>query len=589
MVKLISPEYHARLFGSEQPARVLSIAQRKELAQFGLLDAPDNNPQVELPIPARVGSADIILPAIVEKWAPLRERLGQFLQRFATAETQQAVPRRNDCPQPGWHKFADGGTWVPVPTCMTGKVYVADYETGVVNGRWLPICAVVATERGEWYTWFNPGLWDASQREWLVPLYPEYPDSIGVAHNAGYERSFSLPQYDWQAETGYWFCTMSLVQGLRGMNNQQIPAYRKFSAEGRQFPWVKAATPSNLSEALRNVTGVSLDKSVRTDYLSRGQGFILASESTRGRTAFHRPKLGEVSEVTEEGELSDAGDGATVADMAGDVEWVEAGFKAAPGWEVVEVTTDPHDFRREVVDYCALDVWACAHLGARLWAEFEGEALDYRLRKTPRTSDITFAGMLLMSRERVPLSDRWKDYYNQAEAYRLKTEQYIASQLVRVSNDVCSQQSSCLWSEQLAESHKRGTAGWYKDFLADPTLGKTVVPLLLKVTWDGQPLRLVREGGKKFWQWLKPDGTVGVVPHPQDPTRYACSLLTKDLYPVEVCNPAAEQHLSVASWDGAIGAILDSARSIQNWVSLRKRVANVQSYDTGGRAADRTQ
>jgi hypothetical protein len=522
MLKLVSPEYHQKLFGKPQPKRELSEKLLENLRKFSLLEVSDPSPDTELPLPADLPPALELARDSSKKWQTIRDGLGRFL---ANVDTHPPTITK---PVAGWQKLGLDG-WEQTNSVKTGLFYGCDIETGKIGNVWVPICACVLTAE-TWYVWVNPGVFDEKNLAWLVPLFPENENSVGIAHNAGYERSFMAPQYQWDGQTGYWFCTLSMVQGLRGMSNQQLPVYLKLRSTGSAPLWVRKASMGGLATAYETIVGRTLVKGLRDEFLAGGMGFRLSCKAPEGMTKLFWKKGQELTEYTEGPVPGDFEDGEEEVG-APSYSYGNPDSETPDGYTVFELK-DPEEFLVDVINYCFKDVSACVELGDALWPEFTPP----KKSAAPCVHIATFAGMLLMSKERVPLSRRWLDYFSSAEKIYEQYNAEISEALVKLAVRVSQAGPENSWHKQLdwePKGVKNTQPKWLVSFLANPTMRRIELPLLLKCTWEGKPLTLVRDGAKKSWVYESDAGEMATVPHPSDPEKNASSLISKELFPVE--------------------------------------------------------
>jgi len=569
MLKLISPEYHQRIFGNPQKLSPMPEHLQHDLEYFNLGDVTDPSPDTELPIPENIPSAPDLANQGREYWDELQHNLGVFLTKNGNAK----MPAPITTVLPGWSHF-QGKKWTASEGPNPSGVYAVDVETGVYLGQWVPVIACVLAETG-WYIWVNPGVKDHKDTEWLVPLSVSSRDAIGLAHNAGYERSYMAPQYSWYEESGYWFCTMSLVTRLRGMSNQQLLTWLKLNKDGTVLPyWAKRATMASLSKAAEVVLGEKLDKEMRDTLLAKGMGFTLSCSTMvkEGDSLFWRSgsdiDLENVSDSELEAANFDEVEG-------GETDLLNRFFIGQPGVKHSEydehVCQNPEHFLRELSNYCFKDVLTCVKLADTLWPEFCGNVQ----RRLQGIHVASFAGALLMSKQRIPLSGRWDDYFKNAEEKYQNGRQYLTSFCLALANEVCSQGPENSWWRQLdwsAKNSRHPESKWYLEYCDNPALSRIQSAILLKATYKGMSIRLVKEGTKKFWKYDGPDGSVEIIPHPSDPSRQAVNLISKELYPVPEINEASGQLLSCADWNGDLTSLFELVRGMSTWTSLRKRV-----------------
>lgn len=135
-------------------------------------------------------------------------------------------------------------------------IYTVDIETcRLSEGYWVPFCAVVY----DWLTgdyWY----WVARAINSFVHL-PIAPGSILIGHNiCGYDRQYFENEY--QLDPPYEYLdTMGFAVRLRGISSQQVPLYKLDRGD-----WVKEHYGNSLAALTEAYLGLSLDKSVRSDF-----------------------------------------------------------------------------------------------------------------------------------------------------------------------------------------------------------------------------------------------------------------------------------------------------------------------------------
>jgi DNA polymerase gamma 1 len=323
-----------------------------------------------------------------------------------------------------------------------------------------------------WYAWLSPWLLGESENDrQLIPLGDPTKDRVIVGHNVGFDRARILEEYDIKQSRNAFLDTMSLHVAVNGMCSQQRPTWMKAkknrelrervatetadhdlaellrnkSMNDEEELWVERSSVNSLRDVAKFHLNVSIDKAVRDDFGELDRDGILA-------------KLDEL------------------------------------------------------LDYCAADVSITHRVYRIVFPNF--------LEVCPHP--VSFAALRHLSSVILPTNKSWDAYIANAEATYQKLLAAVHERLVGLTDKALEMKDSPdewqndPWMQQLdwsgqeikmvkgkkkndpprpaARQKKPGMPQWYKDLFAknDAPLNITVrtriAPLLLKMSWDGNPL-----------------------------------------------------------------------------------------------------
>ncbi|KAI3399395.1 hypothetical protein diail_7122 [Diaporthe ilicicola] len=420
-----------------------------------------------------------------------------------------------------------------------------------------------------WYVWLSPWLLgETDVKTQLVPLGDPTKERIVVGHNVGYDRARILEEYDIKQTKNCFLDTMSLHVAVNGMCSQQRPTWMKAQknrekeklarAEGtfnlgdpmdEEELWVGRSSINSLRDVAKFHLNVSMDKSARDDF-----------------SGLDRDK-------------------------------------------VLEKLDD-------LLNYCAADVAITHRVYSIVFTNF--------LKTCPHP--VSFAALRHLSSVILPVDDSWNSYIENAEAIyqRLLADVqerliYLAEKALEIKDDE-EQWSNDPWLKQLdwsgqeiryvkgkkkgdpprpAKNQKMpGMPKWYKDLFPTKdgpiniSVRTRIAPLLLRLSWEGNPLfwsdeygwvfRVPRKDkddyakksmkvcdmtGEKTDPLLRDDihGVYFKVPHKDGPT-------------ARCANPMAKSYLSyfekgiLTSEYAYAKEALEMNASCSYWISARERI-----------------
>jgi DNA polymerase gamma 1 len=370
----------------------------------------------------------------------------------------------------GWTKYNLDGTSEPIETpdadVLSFDVEVMWHETNFA----AMACATSATH---WYAWISPWLLGESESDrHLIPLGDPKKPRIIVGHNVGYDRARILEEYSIEQTANFFVDTMSLHVAVNGMCSRQRPTWNKHKKDRENQDKIAAAEENGDLDALLEHNH-SFEEEADL-WVGRS-----STNSLREVAHFHCGITIDKAKREWFGEL----------DRAGVVERLD-----------------------ELLDYCAADVDITHKVYKRVFPNF--------LETCPHP--VSFAALRHMSTQILPINDKWSAYIANAEATYQKLLIGVQERLVDLAEKAVSLRSDPStyeqdpWLSQLdwsgqevrmvkgkkkndpprpaARQKKPGMPKWYKDLFAtnDAEIALTVrtriAPLLLKMSWDDNPL-----------------------------------------------------------------------------------------------------
>jgi len=401
---------------------------------------------------------------VADEWAK------QWVSRFEKI-TQTPIPELPPIPKPnelkpGWNVFK--GSWQPSDS--PDGTLVFDTET---HGKYrqLPILGVAVNKR-YWYLWVS---------NWAVTGFDkgEYieldPASLVIAHNASFDIGRVANSY--RDDSPEWLDTLSLVQATNGLSKTILNTFKKRYKAPR---WFYQGCGVSLKDA---VTHWVRDGSARVTQDDKNlRDFFAKCEPT---SECHRGLL--------------------------------ANWDSLVGYAFNDVRATFHLFRVILPQY----ITVCPHLTSLM-----------------ATS--------LMLRAKFPINpefDEWVKFSNMQFREKLQQVDNIISEVAR--NTV---QDDTVWSRGIGESIKvkgkpvgwdiesdkvktnrelrAGNPKWYAKFLTDGktldlgeagqlelsgiTIRSRILPYLLRLKWNGSPIRHSKELG---WYFVDSEGIPTRLPH----------------------------------------------------------------------------
>lgn len=420
-----------------------------------------------------------------------------------------------------------------------------------------------------WYVWLSPWLLgETDVKTQLVPLGDPTKERIVVGHNIGYDRARILEEYDIKQTKNCFLDTMSLHVAVNGMCSQQRPT------------WMKAQKNREKERVARADGNLDMDGPMDEEELWVGRSSI---NSLRDVAKFH---------------LNVSMDKSARDDFSG-----------LDRHKVLEKLDD-------LLNYCAADVAITHRVYSIVFTNF--------LKTCPHP--VSFAALRHLSSVILPVDDSWDSYKANAEATYQKLSASVEERLISLAEkaleikDDEEQWANDPWLKQLdwsgqeirmvkgkkkedpprpAKNQKMpGKPRWYKDLSATKdgpisiSVRTRIAPLLLRLSWDGNPLfwsdeygwtfRVPREEREQYVKNSKKEcymadektepllrddihGVYFKVPHKDGPT-------------ARCANPMAKSYLSyfengiLTSEYAYAREALEMNASCSYWISARQRI-----------------
>src|SRR5574338_858482 len=542
MLKQLSPEMHRRLLGREAIPITPQVELRikSQIRKFFPEGVTDHAQEVELPLPSWLPTQPQLDRDITARIMPYIEQI------LAWMEVKELVQPSNwSCPA-GWARW-DGTKWVPCEQPPKG-CRVVDIETVPVTQykfsktgdaeplHWSPICAI-ALGINDIYIWTQEVGLEIDE----LPLSYDGVPGINIGHNSGYDNSYSLEFH--KAHMDSWedrpmsVDTFSLWQVVRGHSNQQRAIVK--NDEGWQPSWVEETAAASLSDIHEYFFDEPLSKGVRDEIVSEGYQYYCDNKAT-------------------------------------------------------------------VLEYCYSDCVATACVLQALLLEWI-EANTYR----GEVQWLTLWSQLLLSQSWLPLDEELSPvFFGNAEKAYQEIQEQLTNQVLDVAKALVAEYSELLEFKELdtedsnavahyekysaywngergfterdalllqqldwspAKSGKnKGLPAWYRSFIAKPSYGSRITPVLLGMTWNDNPI--VYENGYHYQQ----EGKLYPVPNPSKRGQPVHSMFMKDFSNDGVLDAR------IGAMSGNAQEMVEKIHSLTIWTSLRKRVAALSWEDING-------
>ena len=574
-IQQLSPELHRQVFpyGSYTSNPQLVTLSRRHLESHDLLGKQSAiSPPVNFDLPPLAGKT--LDEHFYKIGMDIAEPYLTMSKKFSSIELPK--PPKRWVKRSGWTRYEkDGkGTQVdyPLEDCL-----VFDCETLYKQSPFAVMACAASSEA--WYGWISP--WLLSKSDTPRHLVPFGSDKVSrrviVGHNVGYDRQRIQDEYHIRSSGITFLDTMSLHVAVNGMCSRQRPT------------WMKHQKQKLLKEKLSKEASSSISLS---ELLGSMDAEDEISELWIARSSIN--SLMDVANFHCNIQLDK-----TVRDYFGELD--RDGIV---------------DRFEELMHYCATDV-STTHKVYRV-------VLPAFLDVSPHP--VSFAALLRLSSEFLPVDSSWETYIETAEDTYLKLSADVQNRLKTLAQkaleikDDPSKWSSDPWLSQLDWSgqeirmlkpkkagelprpvknqKKPGMPIWYKDLFATNgsdmtlTVRSRIAPLLLRLAWEGHPLvwsdkygwvfrvddrnSIIKFQSKHFTVCDMSDepilrvrmdnhGAYFKVPHKDGPTK-------------RVANPMAKGYLS-AFEDGTLSSefayakeALDMNAACSYWISARERI-----------------
>lgn len=515
-VNRLSDELHLRVLG--RLPYDITKAQLKEAqhhwALHNLTDATDDRPIVNLPIPKGVGTYQQVADAAVELYGR-----SIFSKLESLLELQVELPYRKAPKTSGWHRLAH-----EQPSCWqscdapSDRALVLDFETVDVN---LEVDfdddnnAIV--KKPDW----RPFLCVAVDSEywyfWLADMTKELPtvapfngDNLIVGHNVSYDRSYLATEYTRQESGNNFFDTMAAWIAVRGFTNQQRSIIKASE---------KTKVAVNDSEDDDYYSFQALTQPAWVDQTT--------TQSLKSLYEFYYPEE-------------------TLDKAARDL-WVKQG------------TSYLRSNMDTVIEYAFKDVWVTLKVFQAVYPEL--------MRSQP--SKISTLAQVMLGNTWLPLSDRWENYYETAEAKTREILDGIEADLEKLALEVLDKPTEHQllvldWTPAKTGKNK-GLPKWYRDCKGRPSIGSRVAVTLLGVTYMNEIVRWQQETSNTGYYYTT---SFGKLPHPEKAGKNLSNIFCKGNVSL------FENGVFKTATDGAAKMVSDKVSTL-NWVSLRERISQV--------------
>ncbi|POR38703.1 DNA polymerase gamma, mitochondrial [Tolypocladium paradoxum] len=323
-----------------------------------------------------------------------------------------------------------------------------------------------------WYAWLSPWLLgETTNDRQLIPLGNPTKDRIIVGHNVGYDRARILEEYDIKQSRNAYIDTMSLHVAINGMCSQQRPTWMKHKKNRELRERVATQTPDHELAQLLSNRNMQEEEELWVERSS--------VNSLRDVAKFHLDVSIDKAVRDDFGEL--------------DREGVLAKLDV-------------------LMDYCAADVSITHRVYQIAFPNF--------LDVCPHP--VSFAALRHLSSVILPVNKSWDAYIANAEATYHKLSDAVRERLIGLAEkaleikDDPEKWKNDPWMKQLdwsgqeirmvkgkrkndpprpaARQKKPGMPQWYKDLFSKNdapisiTVRTRIAPLLLKMSWEGNPL-----------------------------------------------------------------------------------------------------
>ena len=353
---------------------------------------------------------------------------------------------------PGWVRYGiEGACEVAYPE---ENALVLDVETCMAVGP-DPVLATAVSPTC-WYSWVSPRLVRKQYTEWnkqdlirdrthLIPIRADAdtsPHRIIVGHNVSFDRSRLREEYNLAESNTYFVDTMALHMCVNGVTTTQRGRWLRAEGEDREeLPgWMSSSSPGALHNLYQLYLGRRLDKSQRDMFTS--------------------------------GTLEEIGDN----------------FQSG-------------------ISYCAKDSIATLEVFQCLLPLF----------KQSCPSPVTILGMMQMGNAYMPTSSKdWLKFVASCDEYHRNTVEDTSLKLRGLADTACSLSqdnlylldpwmSSLDWNVLETKNKTNKVVKWYRKELGvkseQISPQKRIVPLLLRLVWEENPLHFVEHLG---WGYVVP-------------------------------------------------------------------------------------
>ncbi|KAJ3558944.1 hypothetical protein NM688_g630 [Phlebia brevispora] len=516
-VQLLSRKLHKQIFRNVSfpppPAPYVRIA-RQHLEMHGLDPAQGS-----------------VLPDIGFTLPPLQgNNLDEHFHRIGDAASQPWLSLAKDFasaelpPRPeqwhiqaGWTRYdyypdgSSSSTHVDFPELdgQPEQMLAFDVETLPQYTQYAVIAC--AASKNAWYSWVSPWLLgESDDPEQLIPMGHPSLQRVVVGHNVSFDRARILEEYNANATQTRFLDTMALHVAVKGISSHQRPAWMKYRKD-------KAEEKAQKQEAFETVVNLMKE----TEKKEKEEIDAMKKEALRQMRQDMEESLPQLlADDTEEVEaelqskrwedITSANSLADVAKLHCDIEMskeIRSDFLDHSPQEILE---DIQDY----LNYCSYDVFVTHSVYAKVLPAF----------LTACPSPVSFAGILTMGSSFLTVNQEWERYIANAERTYKELEDKVKFRLHDLAREAKAMMEDESWKNDVWLSQLDWTpkvAGksrgvyppevisendtpeklappqdmvpeWYRDILQHgpfyPTVVNRILPCLLELTFDGQPV-----------------------------------------------------------------------------------------------------
>ncbi|CCE65831.1 hypothetical protein TPHA_0N00510 [Tetrapisispora phaffii CBS 4417] len=370
----------------------------------------------------------------------------------------------------GWYRYELGNSIPKKVAYPLEDTLVFDVETLYNISDYATLATAVSNKA--WYCWVSPFLTGESRTyKHLIPLNTLEQEKLIIGHNVAYDRARVLEEYNFKPSKSFFFDTQSLHVASSGLCSRQRPAFiknkkRKQKSEEENIevpendalvaedPWLDVASMNSLSDVALLHCNIKMDKNPRDFFASKDKQEIV-------------------------------------------------------------------DNFQHLVNYCATDVEVTSKVFDKVFPLY--------MEKCPHP--ISFGALVSLSSCILPTKyDEWKNYINNSEGIYQESKNLIEKKIKEIMDEVVNSKddpnfqsiiNNDPWLRQLDWTIKPvrmskktnqpsikklpGYPEWYRALFPtqeskDPkvTIRTRIVPLLFKLSWEGQPVVWTKMSGWCF-------------------------------------------------------------------------------------------
>ncbi|KAJ7767479.1 DNA polymerase family A-domain-containing protein, partial [Mycena maculata] len=543
-VQMLSRPLHSQIFKNisfPAPEKSYINIALQHLEQHGLDPSQGSTlPDTSFTLPPLQGNN------LLEHFHRIGSSLSQPYLTFARSLSEQTLPPIPDATewnihQSGWTKYyymPDGSSYseaTDYPRKDDGspeELLTFDVET---LPKYHPYAIMAcAASPSAWYAWVSPWLLNETEDPvQLIPLGDAGVPRIIVGHNVSYDRGRTKEEYHLDGTKNRWLDTMALHVAVQGISSNQRPAWMKWKKDRQAEKDMEEEARMAIPLLLQEIDTLSMapeTSAEKKEDLRKLKGRLEDSLN-----ASHAPH--EKIQVDEHGEEDD-GTAKTWESLTSVNSLAEVA--ALHNVPLTSPKSTRDDFMKlapseilaslpDYLSYCASDVQATHAVFSKVLPSF--------LAQCPHP--VSFAGILSMGSSFLCVDETWQNYLEQAEGVYMGLEKAIKTRLAELATQALSlfvdapkqKWNDDVWLSQLDWTPKvagksRGVFPptpviapeaptvippssqlplWYAHIRDSPLSGRSIeriLPLLLKLSYDGQPMIW---SYKEKWHYVSPE------------------------------------------------------------------------------------